>query len=479
MKILMLFTLLFPIYSSAIDICSMEYLGLQNLVKPSQFKRANRVARLESLTSRFRNLKANTGIVEGDRFHIEQLIRMDHNLFEGNYYLADKEWRAFFRETESNFYKHQQYTKILAETKNLRGGSLDNLFSNLSVSYKNDPFSIELIKVLSSKRSSSVDDMVKVIEKEIKKSARYMGRHFTRYRLIREHIDYIITSKNCESVCVKRISEFKELLGVGGLDEKVRFPMFRELKRPVLSEVKALVNSTPQAYESMILHEALSELKVAIRDIITLPNSRRAFSNSVYKTLDKLVPNHKLTAQLIDKVLAEVESVTNHYPIINRLMRSNREIAKRFDRLRNQNVIFPNDEMMVTFARRLDQRAIDSWKELKKFAKTSDNRFHNKMVEAEKVAIKKGGLSPDYKRSPFRSFIYLLGGFMGYQALNLSFSVEEDGAFEMEEITDTYEVIELTPDAENKEVGNIVVKSEAAYEWMVDQTSILMEAILD
>ena len=101
------------------------------------------------------------------------------------------------------------------------------------------------------------------------------------------------------------------------------------------------------------------------------------------------------------------------------------------------------------------------------------------MLNAEKVALKKGELSPDYKKSPIRSFVYLLGAFVGYEVLNLSFYVDEEEMSELEDITDVGEVIELLPDTDDIKKANVNVKSEGAYEWLVDQTSNMMEAVLD
>lgn len=155
----------------------------------------------------------------------------------------------------------------------------------------------------------------------------------------------------------------------------------------------------------------------------------------------------------------------------------------KFDRLKDQNNLFDNDELLVTFARRTDQEARDSWDDLKSIASSKDKEFHEKMTKAQAMALKKGSLSTDYKKSPVKAYVILIGGFFGYQYLNLSFTVEEDG---VEEITgdvisesELSELIEIQPNKENPKIGDVKINDQGAFDWLVDQSNLMMEAILD
>lgn len=469
--ILKLFALTFSSSAHSIDTCSLDFLGLGGLINKSQAKRVSKVTRLENTVQFIRNLKANSNMVEIDRKNIERLIKFDSGLYEGNIYLAEKTWRPFFRKFESNFYQVKKQAELLKDVNLNAHKSVDDIVNNALLKFENDPFMLDLILSISKTKLKGKNHLIKIIEKRMNKSANYIGRNYIQYRLTTKHLDDVIHSKSCDSLCKEGIEKLRGMLGVSGLDEQIRFPAFKGLSSPALEDVSLLVNSIPNAYESVIFTEMLSEAKAFLRDIYTLPNARRALA----KTLSKALPEkYKTTASAIDSALTDLGAYTNHFPLINRVLRSQKTIEAQFSRLRNQNVLFPEDEMLITFARRVDERAHDGWKDLKKYAKGSNEKFYQRMLKAEEEALVRGELSNDYRKSPFRAFIYIVGSAAAYPMYGMFFESKISELTELEELREHFEIKE---NSENPDLIELHLKSEEAKDFIIDMVTPMAEGI--
>jgi hypothetical protein len=470
-KIPLISLLIFSGSANAINQCSLDYLGLGGIITKSQAARVTKMTRLENTVQFIRNKKVNPIMVEVDRMNIERLIRFDSSLFEGNVYLAEKAWRPFFRKFEENFYRVKKHSNLLVEVKTQVDRSVDDIIQRALIKHQDDDFMIDLLVSLTKSEKKNHQSLVKSIEKRINKSANYLGRNYIRYRLTAKHIDDIGLSNTCDPSCKEGIKKLKSLLGVSGKEEQIRFPAFRGLTRPLLEEVNLLVNSIPSAYESLIIKEALMEVKAFVRDIYTIPTVRSALA----KTLTKLLPSrYKQTAGTIESALTDLGAYTNHFPLIDRTLRSQKTIEVQFSRLRNQNVMFADDEMLITFARRVDKRAYDGWIELKQFAKTNDETFYKRMQNADTEALVRGELSNDYRKSPFRSFVYILGLASIYPLYDVLIDIDLSEIIELEELA---EHILIKENAENPEMIELHLKTKEATDFMVDMVGPMAEAI--
>jgi hypothetical protein len=471
MKSSLIIILSLPVHSMAIDQCSMDYLGLGGLISKSQMARVNKMSRLEATVQFIRNKKVNPIMVEVDRMNIEKLIRFDSSLFEGNVYLAEKAWRPFFRKFEENFYRVKKHTELLREARLNSDRSVDDIVNHALIKFQDDLFMTDILISFTKKDMKNFDHFIQVIEKRINKSASFLGRNFIRYRLTKTHIDDIGLSNTCSVDCKKGIEKLKSLLGVSGVEEQVRFPAFRGLRSPLLEEVSLVVNSIPNAYESLIIKEALMEIKAFLRDIYTVPTVRSALA----KTLTKILPSrYKQTAGTIESALTDLGAYTNHFPLIDRTLRSQKTIEVQFSRLRNQNVMFAEDEMLITFARRVDKRALDGWNELKQFAKVNDDKFYQRMLKADEEALLRGEMSNDYRKSPFRSFVYILGTMAAYPIYDIFFDLDLSEIIDLEDLA---EHMEIKQNAQNPEMVELHLKTKEATDFMVDMVAPMAEAI--
>jgi hypothetical protein len=456
----------------AINNCSMEFLGMGHLYSQvDQLAQAKRYAAIEA-TANFirRSLKTNPGIVENNRRYLEVLSRMNHKLYDGNISIAKEEWKALFRRVEESHISFYKQSEILQTIKLQRNSDYPDVMNNLFKTFEKDEFIMQLLNQLSKKNDRNTAALIKRIEKQMDKKASYVGRNWVKYKLHRQHLDHILKDPLCDKECKAGIRKLKSLLGVSSVDEHLLNPYFAGLYSPSLAQVRTLVYSVPAAYESKIIVKGIHDLIAAVRDIITMPTARRIIGSSIVGIFRKNNSIIKLT----DKVFNEIESVTNHFPEINTLFTIS-DPVKKLDRLRNVNVMFSNDELLVTFARRVDTKAETEWDILLKAAKDDENaaRFYARMVEAEKLAIIKGPLSPYHSRNPRASFVLIIFGgttFGGYSAFT---STTEQISSSVEDISgDIIEQLESSGIDINSEEGKSFVNQR-----MDDFNSALQEVL--
>lgn len=430
------------IQAFASNSCSMDFMGMGHLFdRVDQIARAKRYAFIEGTANLIRSkIKTNPGIVENNRIYIESLSRMNHKLYDGNISIAKEEWKALFRNVETSHISFYKQSEVLKKVKLNRTSDYADVMDSLYSEFKNDDFIIQILLRLSKKNDKNTAKLIKRLEKQIRGEASYVGRNWIKYKLHRQHLDNILKDSLCDKECKAGIRKLKSLLGVSSKDEQLLNPYLTGLYSPSLNQIRSLVYSVPDAYEAKVIIKGLFDLKAAIRDIITMPKARQILSKGIVGMFFK----NKSVIKITDKVFTEIESITNHFPEINTLFAIDNPV-KKLERLRNANVMFPDDELLVTFARRIDTKAEMEWDILLKAAADNENakRFLVRMKAAEELAIIKGPLSPDHSRNPFASFVLIIFGgstFGGYSAFTsttseISSSIEDISGDIIEELS--------------------------------------------
>jgi hypothetical protein len=402
----------------AVDPCSMDFLGMGHLLdEVDQISRAKRYGILEWTAKTIRKkLKSNPGIVENNRRYIEAVSRMKSNFYNGDISINKDDFIFLFRNVEESHISFFKQSEILKFLRLNRATDYNNVMDDLFRRFEQDEFTTQLLLKLAKKNDKSTAKLIKRVKKQIESKARYIGSHWIEYKIHRQFLDNLLKDPQCNKECRSGIRKLKSLIGVSSQDEKLLNPYFSAIESPTLSEIRKVVYSVPAAYEAKVIVKGLNDLKAAIRDILTLPAARRILSKGI---VGAFLGNKKII-KATDKVFQEIESITNHYPEIETIFNIS-DPVKKLDRLRNVNVMFPDDELLVTFARRIDTKAEMEWDILLKAAGENENakRFLVRMKKAEELAIIKGPLSPDHSRNPFASFVLIIFGgttFGGYSA---------------------------------------------------------------
>lgn len=428
--------------ASALDPCSAEYRGLHNLVDEAQLSRVSKIETMQNIIAKIRARKLESSMVEIDRFYISKLIVHDEKLLEGNIFMVQKEWSPFVRSFEASFYTFEKSQTLLNRIA-LRSHFESDTIPMLRREFHDDPFMIDLINDLQKNTNASVDAIRDHLEDKLKKTARYLGRNYKKYSLVIDHLLELKKSSLCSERCQTQLNKLISQLGVGSKDEQLRFPIFRNLRRPSLKKIDDLINSTPVAYEHSIITEGLFELKAALRDIITVPKLR----NHLASVLKTVVP-FKAFARVMDRYLVDMEIALNQFTLINRVFRGS-NYEQSLERLKSLSA--SNPELLTTLARRQDPRSQKAFTKFLDLTQEADPVFNQNLKKAFEKAKTLDPFRPDYQFNASRGFLYLLGAAAAYKYFDLSFTIEapeeiteESGM--MQDSESGFEIIELDKD---------------------------------
>ena len=451
-------SLLFSLNSWSID-ChkAVRLLLSKNKNQPQdevQFKLLKQIQKLEKRTNKLRLKKSNSEPAINLMIW-KKIAKYDALLANGSFSQITRELRPLFREVESAVVIMKKY-EIILEIINRVGTSDLNL---LKVELKNSSLNQELITSVL-ERASNISELTKVqaYYKSIRdESAIHLGHFYHEYKLVRLHFEGMMEQDSCSDACKINIKRLLDSIGVASETEQQRFSIFfKDASRPTWLEVSESLNGNTLAYTTRLKRERDEELKLFLKgllaEVLPVDELAQVILNAPGISKSKAVRVIKLFYDRIARLV--------HFPKVNQIMRSPQLAADKFDLFIQLNTtVIPQDELMVTFARRIDSQTKAAWEEMIKFAKANQDSYPDilkRMEVAKEKAMARGEISLVHEKSFTTRLAIILsaGGSFAYYNFNKK-EVEEvidDVGHSSTEVEPELEVTE--EEKEDYELGN-------------------------
>lgn len=358
-----------------------------------QYTYFQKVTKIEKTTNFFRRIKENPEPSLNISIW-KKLAIMDSFLFNGSHAPNERQWRIFFREFEANYISYKR-SKII----------VDFLIANEDISsaafmkkLKDWKFSQEYILFLKGRLEElgSIDQLRVALELEKKTTLTHIGNNYHEYRMVRGHLEDLLLKEECQEDCQKLTKMLLGNLGTESQKEKMMFEIFFEGEaRPDLKEMRELLYQEETFVLTRLKRERNTEIFGFLKSLVSQPEFIDSLLGYVYKS--NLL--EKRRAVKLFKMVYNAQARNIHFPKINRVIYGPKEADKALDLLQSLNASVEGDELLTTFARRVDPLAEKRWAAMLEVAKKNDGDFHNRMTSAAEKAKARGDLSPANPRS--------------------------------------------------------------------------------
>lgn len=165
--------------------------------------------------------------------------------------------------------------------------------------------------------------------------------------------------------------------------------------RPAIKEMREALYQEPTFVLTRLKRERNAEILGFLKGIISQPEFLDTILGYIYKS--KILDKRR--AVKLFRMIYDAQAKNSHFPKINRVIYGPNQPGQSLDLLENINTAVGGDELLVTFARRVDAGAEKKWASLLEEAKASEPDFHKRMLEAGEKAKARGDLSPTSNRS--------------------------------------------------------------------------------
>ncbi|MFT6070888.1 MAG: hypothetical protein ACJAT2_002649 [Bacteriovoracaceae bacterium] len=384
-----------------------------------QFKLIKQIQKLEKRTNKLRLKKSNSEPAINLMIW-KKIAKYDALLANNSYSQITRELRPLFREVETAVVIIKKYEAILDTIK--RVGIEDREILKLEL--EGISISDELIEAVLERTSTSGMDLNKIkayYKSVIDENSIHLGHFYHEYKLVRLHFENMMGQNSCSDSCKLNIKKLLDSIGVASNTDQQRYGIFlRDAKRPSWLELSESLNSHPLAYTTRLKRERDEEFKLFLKGLIAevLPFDELAqvILNAPGISKSKAIRVIKLFYDRIARLV--------HFPKVNQIMRSSQEAAEKFDLFLQLNTtVIPQDELMVTFARRIDSQTKAAWSEMIKFAKNNQEAYPDilkRMEQAKEKAMARGEISLVHEKSFTTRLAIILsaGGSFAYYHFN-------------------------------------------------------------
>jgi hypothetical protein len=267
-----------------------------------------------------------------------------------------------------------------------------------------------LAEAIGSKASPSE---VRRLEQLVTQQEKILGGSFEEYRALRAHLDDLRAGRGtCDSNCQKIALEMDSSLGLTDLNLKSFVVSFEGMSRPSLQDVSETFFSSLVAQESSLRRAIFEEMRSTLMTLsssVVMLNEFQRLAAKVPALHSKLRWTRGVLFFLYD-----TRARTIHFPQLSRIMRAQGGLPEQIQML-EQMALPPNEDLLVTFARRPDQDYRDAWNLLKKEAQVRSAALLGRMESAEKTAASLGGISAHFDHSPaVKLGALVVAGYGGY-----------------------------------------------------------------
>ena len=358
-----------------------------------QFSYFQKVTKIEKTTNFFRRIKENPEPTLNIRTW-KKIALIDSFLFNGSHAPNERQWRTFFREFEANYISYKRSKLIVDFLLENDSINSDKFFKKL----KDWKFSEEYISFIKGRfeELGSIEGLRIALELEKKTTLTHIGNNYHEYRMIRGHLEGLLETEECNEACQKLTKMLLGNLGAESQKEKMMFEIFFKGEgRPDLNEMRELLYQEELFVITRLKRERNAEIFSFFKSLVSQPEFIDTILGFVYKS--NLL--EKRRAVKLFKMIYNAQARNIHFPKINRVVYGPKEADKALDLLQNLNASVTGDELLTTFARRVDPLAEKKWASILEAAKKTDSDFQKRMESAAEKATARGDLSPPNPRS--------------------------------------------------------------------------------
>ena len=342
----------------------------------------------------------------------KQISRLDSNLMINQWSVAHRSTKHLFREVEMAYVLIKRNGPLVKELKNVDLSlGRPELIKAMKKSKVSPSYQTVLLE--SFDKHNSLKKFATALEIDTHSQLIRFGNKYHEYSLIRHHLDEILEDANCSNdICQRNVKTLLDRIGISSEKERTMFArIIGNYKRPSMKEVSQLLNENPIALLARIKKERNYELFSVVRDFILQPEIIERLFRGIYN----LPGINQAKAIRVLRLVYDAQARNLHFPKINRIVRSTLPISDKLPLFKEINSTVDYDEIMVTFARRVDDATADTWKALKEAA-SGDEAFLARMAKAEKKALARGEISLTYEKSVVSKLATIIasGGSIGY-----------------------------------------------------------------
>jgi hypothetical protein len=343
-----------------------------------------------------------------------KLATIESYLMNNHPEIAHREWRTIFRQVEMStiiIEKYEKALKILAVPM-----EKEQIIAAFKAASLSDGIIESMAKDLDTVQGRL--NLVARLRKEIKTQCEVLGNHYEEYSMVRELLDKLADETVSTGDHIEKIKVLLQKMGVDENIEKIRFSTLLENEsRPSLEAIQRVLHSHPLALIIRLKHERNAEMRMLLTQLVLQP----ALWEALWSKTMKLPWIYKTPIVRLLSPFYNTQARALHFPLIHQVILSPLQMEKKIYLLRELNSSIDNDELLVTFSRRIDEQAEKCWEELKNFLlKQTDPQwqdFHKRLVAAEEKGTKLGEISLVYGRSNVRitAFTLAAGGYLGHE----------------------------------------------------------------
>lgn len=433
-----------------------------------EYRLREKIARIEEVTNFFRRKKDNPDPALNIKIY-KKVTLMNENLLNGTHAANERRWRTFFREFEANyisFKRSKELLQVLMENPDEAPSTFLVRLEGMGYpeAYRN--FIAKRIE-----EYGNIEDLRKALDLEMKNTLVKLGNDYQEYRIVRGNLDDLLENPECKENCQRMVKMLRENLGAESDKNSMIHKIFFEGEStPKIQEMRELLYQE----NLFVLTKLKRERNAEIFRFLTSFLSQPQFVDSLFGYIYKGNLLGKKRAVKLFRMIYDAQARNFHFPKINRVLFGPKEPEKSMDLLQNLNTTVDNDELLVTFSRRVDSLSEGRWEAVKKHAKTQDKDFHKRMVDAEEKAKARGDLSPTQGPSFVARLatLVVIGvpavGYFYFDALPTSvqeilYTPEGDGTVDPDEaLPEEGEIITLEGDEDQviEEVGDVLQDAE-------------------
>ena len=367
-----------------------------------EYKYRQKIGSLEGVTNFLRRRKENPEPALNIKI-FKKIALMNEHIMNGTHAPNERRWRTFFREFEANFISFKRSNALVDIIRKNPDDTPSQFFYRLSeLNYPNAY--IEFIQ----RRLSEVETLENLriaLDLEKKNTLVQIGNNYQEYRMVRGNLEELSGKPECNERCKEMITRLQEGIGASSQKEKLRHALVVQDAEPIdIAIMRELLYQEPLFVLTKLKRERNAEFFRFLFSFISQTEILDRLFGYIYKS--KLLGKTKAT-QLFQMIF-NAQARKHHFPKIQRVLFGPQEPEKALDQLRNLNTSVADDELLVTFSRRVDTLAKNKWDEIKKVAQEEDPEFLKRMENAQEQGTARGDLSPTQEPSFVKRLAILL-----------------------------------------------------------------------
>ncbi len=349
-----------------------------------------------------------------------KLATIESYLMNNHPEVAQREWRTIFRQVEMSTIIIEKYEKALIILSKPITSGAEMEKEEIIAAFRAAKLSDGMIESFAKDLDTFQDrfNLIARLKKEIQAQCEILGNHYEEYTMVRELLDKLADETFSTGEHVEKIRVLLQKIGVDENIEKIRFPtLLGNEKRPSLENIQHVLHEHPLALIIRLKHERDAEMKMLLTQLVLQP----ALWEALWSKAIKLPWIYKTPIVKLLSPFYNTQARALHFPLIHQVILSPLAMEKKIYLLRELNSSIDNDELLVTFSRRIDEQAEKCWEELKNFlSKQTDQQwldFHKRLLAAEEKGTKLGEISLVYGKSNVRitALTLVAGGYLGYE----------------------------------------------------------------